>query len=391
MKILTRYLLKEFLTYLGYSLMAFAAIFVLVDLVDQLDKFIDSKAGIRIILLNYLFFMPYIMTLVMPVAMLLATMFSLGRLVGDNEITALKASGISLYRILVPLYALSIILGLVMMLFAESVVPKTNLQHQHIKEYVKERKRAIREGDNARIKRVTYSVTLFSSRERDRDNVFIANGDGRIIYSRYYHARTKKAEEVFIITPVQPKGKGGGRSLADIARISTRVDADSMVYRNGGWVLYNAVERTFLRDGVALNHYPVLKASFVNRKPADFARIDLKPESMNFLQLRNYIEGIRVKGGDASEWLVDLYMKIAFPFVSFVIVFFGAPMVAGSVKRGKTASFGIALMISFVFYAFINAFQVLGRTGTVNPILAAWISNGVFFLVGIFMHLRASK
>jgi lipopolysaccharide export system permease protein len=111
---------------------------------------------------------------------------------------------------------------------------------------------------------------------------------------------------------------------------------------------------------------------------------------MNFVQLRSYIAGIKEKGGDASDWLVDLYLKVSFPLVSFVIVFFGAPMVAGSVKRGKAASFGLALMISFVFYTFINAFQVLGRTGIIDPLLAAWVSNALFFSLGIFMHARAN-
>jgi len=379
MRILSRYVLAEFLSFLGYSLLAFAAVFILIDLVDNMDKFIDGKVGIRIIMLNYFFYLPYILTLVLPVAMLLATMFSLGRFVGDNEITAMKASGISLYRVLLPLYGFALFMGLVSMIFAEAVVPKTNLQRQEIKEYVD----AHRAGNlNA-----SYSVSLFSNRERDRDDVFLANGDGRVLFARNYSARTRTAEKVCIVTPVV-KERGG---VFGVARIASRIDADSMAYGNGGWVLYHAVERTFTLDGETQKRYSTLSGSFINRKPSDFAHIDLKPESMNFLQLRSFIDGIREKGGDASDWLVDLYLKISFPLVSFVIVFFGAPMVAGSVKRGKAASFGLALMISFVFYTFINAFQVLGRIGTINPMLAAWVSNALFFCVGIFMHARARK
>jgi lipopolysaccharide export system permease protein len=390
-RILSRYILREFISYLGYSLLSFAAVFILVDLVDKMDTFIDSRAGIKVILYFYLFYLPYIMTMVIPVAMLLATMFSLGRLVGDNEVTAMKASGISLYRILFPLYVFSLFVGLGVMLFSEMVVPKTNLQYQQIWEFVKTRKNEIRDAGGNITPKTTFSFSIFSNRERDRDNVFMMNGDGRMIYSRYYHARTKTAEGVFIITPSLDKATGGDPAVSPLARLTSRIDADSMVYANGAWELRNATERTFLSEGVRLVHYPSLPAAFINRKPADLAEIDLKPESMNFLQLRNYIRGIRDKGGDASEWLVDMYMKISFPFVSFVIVFFGAPMVAGSMGRGKAASFGIALMISFIFYAFINGFQVLGRTGTVNPLLAAWISNAFFFFIGIVQHMRASK
>ena len=110
---------------------------------------------------------------------------------------------------------------------------------------------------------------------------------------------------------------------------------------------------------------------------------------MNYLELREYISAIKAKGGNASEWLVDLYLKISFPFVSFVIVFFGAPMVAGSSKRGKAASFGLALGICFIYYVLINATQVLGRNGTLHPLIAAWFPNGLFFLpVSQRLHLN---
>ena len=126
-------------------------------------------------------------------------------------------------------------------------------------------------------------------------------------------------------------------------------------------------------------------------EPSDFARIDIKPEEMNYIELAEFIEQVGERGGDASEWLVDLYLKIAFPLASFVIVFFGAPLAAGSPMRGKTASFGIALVICFTYYMLINTFQILGRGGTVQPLIAAWLSNVIFFCVGLVMHLRASK
>ncbi len=127
------------------------------------------------------------------------------------------------------------------------------------------------------------------------------------------------------------------------------------------------------------------------REPSDFATIDLKPESMDYFQLKDFIDGIQEKGGNASQWLIDLYLKIAFPFVSFVIVFFGAPLAAGSVKMGKTAAFGIALIISFIFYTLVNIFQVLGRTGAMDPLIAAWLANGIFFLIGLVLLIKASK
>ena len=124
---ISRYVLKEFLSFLWYILLAFSIIFILVDLVENADKFIDGKMQFHLIALYYFFYLPYILILTIPVAMLLATMFSLGRLVGDNEITALKASGVSLYRILTPLYILSLVIGVIVLVFSEFVVPKANM------------------------------------------------------------------------------------------------------------------------------------------------------------------------------------------------------------------------------------------------------------------------
>ena len=83
--------------------------------------------------------------------------------------------------------------------------------------------------------------------------------------------------------------------------------------------------------------------------------------------------------------------KVILRNLSFVIVFFGAPLVAGSSKRGKASSFGIALVICFIYYSLINASQILGRNSTLIPFVAAWLPNSLFFFVGLILHFRANK
>lgn len=381
MRILTRYLLKEFLSFLGYSLLAFAVIFILIDSVEMMDRFIDSDTGVRLIFFYYLFYLPYIMVLTLPLSMMLATMFSLGRLVGDNEITAMKAAGVSLYRTFFPLYVFALFMSVVGMVLADAVVPWANIQHQDIGDIINAR----RMGN----KTLDYHLSFSKIHELDRDDVFLMNRDGRIIHAASFHVKTNTARNVFIIKPEETTVNNDGE--ADLKEIASRIDAEYMVYTQGIWTLYNAVERTFYRDGVKVVLHSSLQVPFQMRHPSDFAVLDLKPESMDYFQLRNFIRGIQEKGGNASQWLIDLYLKIAFPFVSFVIVFFGAPLAAGSVKMGKTAAFGIALIISFIFYTLINIFQVLGRTGAMNPLIAAWISNVIFFWIGLVLLIKASK
>jgi len=375
MRIISTYVLKEFISFLWYIILAFIVVFVLVDLVENIDRFIDRDVHYNLIFLYYLFYLPYIVVLTLPVSMLLATMFSLGRLVGDNEITAMKASGISLYRILSPLYVFSIFICLFVMGFSEVVVPRTNIYRDDIKNF----------GNDFRF-------SFSQNREMDRNHVFLTNDDGRIIYARSYKSRNRTARNVIILEP-RYKYTSTGSNAPDsaVVGIKSRIDARFMTYSKGVWNLYDAIVRHFDGDGEPYAAFKFLPAPFITRKPADFARIEMKPEEMNYLQLRRYIGEVRAKGGDASEWLVDLNLKISFPLVSFVIVFFGAPMTAGTTSRGKTASFGIALAISFVYYALINACQVLGRNGTLQPVLAAWAPNGVSLAVGLLMLARARK
>jgi len=199
------------------------------------------------------------------------------------------------------------------------------------------------------------------------------------------------ARGIFIVNSYEYDKENRAGGTEKHHAINKRIDAEYMTYLNGKWSLENVQVRTFTEDGETLEKYDNLPAPFITVEPSDFARIDIKPEEMNYFQLSDYIETIRHKGGDASEWVVDLYLKISFPLVSFVIVFFGAPMVAGSTKRGKAASFGLALVICFIYYSLINGCQILGRNEILQPVTAAWLPNGLFFIVGFFMHLKANK
>ncbi len=374
MRILTKYILKEFFSFFIYNILAFVAIFILVDIVENLDKLIDNNISINLIILYYTFYLPYIFVLTVPVAMLLTTMFSLGRLVGDNEITIMKASGISLYRILIPLYVFSLLVGVILMIFTEYVVPQTNRYREDIET----------QGNNFRL-------TLSINREMDQSHIFLANGDDNIIYARDYNSKNKIAHGIFIIEPYNYRLENISNGNAEYHGIKKRIDAEYMTFSNGMWNLVNVEVRTFTSDGEILENYTTFPAPFIKVEPPDFARIDIKPEEMNYFKLRDYIQTIRKKGGDASEWLVDLFLKISFPLVSFIIVFFGAPMVAGTTQSGKAASFGISLIICFIYYSLINICQILGRNGTLQPYIAAWFPNGLFFLVGLIMHFKANK
>ena len=96
-------------------------------------------------------------------------------------------------------------------------------------------------------------------------------------------------------------------------------------------------------------------------------------------------------GGDPDRWLVDLYLKIAFPFANFIIVLFGASLSSRKTRSGPAISFGISLLICFLYFGIIKTGQALGHNGTLSPMLAAWIGNIIFGSAAVFIFFRMSK
>ena len=247
MRLLSSYVLKEFISFLIYCILAFAVIFVLVDTVENLDNFIDSHLSISLIALYYTFYLPYILILTLPVSMLLSTLFSLGRLIGDNEITAMKASGVSFYRILVPLYIFSLFVGVFALIFTELVVPRANLVRQDIKQYAKLKKI----DENAE-----FTLSFSQTREMDRHDVYLANLDGRIVYAQRYRSKLHRAEDVFFLEPGEYVPQSPNKSLKTLSGsdlsvegFKSRINADSLVYKNDTWYLYNVSEHIFQNEG----------------------------------------------------------------------------------------------------------------------------------------------
>ncbi len=354
MRTLNLYIQKRFTLILLLGLLAFVVIYLVVDLVENIDRFIDWKIPAWSVGWYYMYYVPYILMLMLPVAMLLATLFSVGDLAKYNELVAMKASGLSLYRILWPLFRVAFLISVFALVFGETVVPEANQRRIAIK-YSGKRK----------------------PKGANRRYVFLHESKERIVFADRYLAKKQMARGVSIQTY---------REQALIRR----VDADTMQWRGGQWTMHGAVLREFTDDRERVTRTetwdPGLRLS-----PRDFAREQKDPERMGYFELAGHIRRVQQIGGQASRWLVDLYMKISFPFANFIIVLFGAPLASGRKRTGKALGFGLSLLICFIYYGFIKGGQVLGRETVLPPLLAAWIGNAIFGAMGIFFLVKARK
>lgn len=358
MRQLDRYILKQFFHSLFFAVIAFSIVFVIVDLVENLDRFIDRDVPILIVSQYYLFYIPYIVVLIIPIAMLLACLFSVGQLARNNELSAMQTSGISLYRIAIPLLILGFLVSGFMIFFAEYVMPPASESKFRIKrEYV----------------------------DKISDKIFAQNSNINILQSNW--------EKTYISHFDGPKNLAKDVTIQsyEAGKLKARTDAKRMVWADDHWVLENGIHREFIRGSELVEPFDSLPLKDFPFDPRDLQKVQKKPDEMNFSELKSFIRQVERNGGNVQSWLVDLHMKIAFPFASLVIVLFGIPLAAMQKRSGKALGFGISVGVCFLFFGLVKIFQTLGYNGILHPFIAAWASIIIIALLGVILLIKAKK
>jgi len=373
MKILDRYLLRRFLFILGFALIAFISIFIIVDLVERLSDYIDRQVPAMVIASYYFYYVPYIIVLMLPMAMLLASLFSVGQLSKYNELTAMKACGLSLYRIVAPLLILGLVTSVAMIGFAEVIVPAANQVKAEIK--------------NQKIERLPQNLPSRLSNLYLQESLEAPNGDpekspaegrNRRIFIGYYDAAAKIANKVSI-------------QEYDGVFIIHRIDANAMLWNGSQWRAANGWERAFEEESERATKFDTLALPQLSFTPEVLTKVQKDPEEMSYKELQSFIAEVARNGGDPQKWLADLHLKISFPFANFIIVLFGAPLAAGRARSGGAVGLALTLIIAFFYFGAVKTGQTLGQNGTLNPLLGAWMSAIIFFVAGVFVLVKARK
>ncbi len=361
MKILSRYIASEFLKALLFAALAFLLIYIVVDVFEKMDRFLDHHVLLQHVLLYYLYQVPYTTVLILPVAVLLASLFSIGQLARNHELVAMKSSGLSLYRILAPLFGLGFLLSLMVLVMGEVAIPYFNQQK------FKAESRYI-----DKVPPIDWT---------NRTNVFYRGTQGRMYYIQHFDGKNKALTDV-VIYEFNPEGK-----------LVKRIDAVQAAWGNDRWTFRQGYLRTFDLQGNELTpqHFETLTLPDLRETPQDFQREDKDPQSMGFFELYDYISRVRRGGGEAQKETVDLYLKISFPFANLIIILFGAPLASNPRRSGAAFGFGVSLMICFLYWGFVQLGRALGHHGTLNPFLSAWLANLVFGSIGGVLLWKTPK
>ncbi len=361
MKRIDSYVVRQFLVMLLFALIAFIVLFVVIDLMEHLDDFIDNKVPETVIVEYYIYYMPEIIKLVTPIAMLLACLFATGRMSTANEITVLKATGMSLYRFMLPFLIVAFVVSAASIYFNGWIVPKVNKMRVNI-----ERVHLGRYGERY-----------------GRDNIFFQDSQTRIVSIETYDNQRNIAWKVSV----------QDFSASDPTVLADRYDARQMNWDNthNVWVLYNGDHRVFTGGQQTSQPFGQLALGALRFTPDDLAKKIERPDEMGYEELKQFITKQVESGNDVSRWQVDFYSKISFPFASFIVVLFGVPFAATKRRSGLAVQFGISLLLCFIYLGFMKASQVFGYNGSLDPFLTAWLANILFIAAAIGNLVRVQK
>jgi len=350
-KILDRYILKEFFRFLIMILSLFISLFIIIDFFERLKLFISNHASVSQMFSFIIYQIPMIVSLTLPAAVLIATLIALSTLSRNSEITAMKANGISLYRIAFPIFFASCAISIGLFFFSEWVTPIANQKADHIK-YVEIKKQEAR--GSFKQEQIWY---------RGKHSIYNFN---------LYNQKTGLIQGVslYFMTPdFQPK---------------MQIIAEKAIWQGQNWLGYNVQVITLSEEGLPSIQKVNRMTLPIQETPLEFEAVQMSPDKMGFFELRKYIKKLISEENDVTPYLADLHAKIAFAFVTLILTMIGVIFSVHSERSGGVArSIGMGIIIGFSYWI-VHAFAVsFGRSGTVHPILAAWFANALFLAVGL--------
>ena len=360
-KILDRYILGSYIKNFVLISLSFSVLFVVISIFDRLTRFLKYGASLSDALAYFMYNMPYLFVLTSPVAVLLSSLFLMNKLSKYNESIAVRASGRSIVRMVMPIFIFGIFYSFFVMWVGESVLPKAIQLREH-----------------------TYIVKIRGEKMEDikrRANINYKGNNNLFFNIGFFDGYSKKLYNIDI---VQFDPETGGL-VQTIASHSARWDGEK-------WLFDHCYVREF-EDGMPTEIELFEKDKvipIVDVKPIDFVKSSKDPLAMSYFELKEYIARQEKVGEKCLKERVDLATKLAFPFANLIILFFSVPMASASVRsRTRSVVFLVGLVVCFVFLAALRVSQNLGYSGILSPFFAAWSPNILFTILGLVFSSRA--
>ena len=362
MKIIHRYILNQLIRNFFICLMIFSVLFILFDFFDRVDVIMSEGTSFWIALKYFLYKIPLTLNLMIPISMLIAAMFTIGMLSKNSEITAMRAGGLTLFWIAKPLFAFALAVCFFSILFQETIVPHAQ--------------RRVRE---------IYAIDIRKKDERgglSQTDFWWRSGDN--FYSiEMFDSRTNT---LHALTTLEVEGNSFDVTRRTDAKKATWVTPEL------GWTMNNVEQYDFSsEEGPDKAKHRKLPLP-IEEEPKDFFKAKMDPNTMSYFQLREFIHKQQANGISIIGYLSDLYSKLSFAFVTFVVTLVALPFALKPARSGSMAvSLLAGMIIGFSYYA-VHSFSIaMGRAELWPPLLAAWTANILMCIVGGVLNWGAES
>ncbi|HAX61211.1 MAG TPA: hypothetical protein DCX95_01430 [Elusimicrobia bacterium] len=356
MKIIDRYVTVSFLKSLFFAVAVFSLIICITYIFDRLNIVFKLGAPISLFLLSLGYSYPAWLSLVFPVAGLLAALFSMGDMARNNEITALRTSGFSILRIAAPLISAGIILSVFFMFFDNTVLIQSNKKYTKIWKY--------------KIKKQAYQPNEgFNVVQIENDKIFSA---------KIIDGNNEKITGLILL------------GLDNQMNFNEKITAKEAIWKNGELELTDATESRFDNGNFIVKKFPLKTIQFA-KKPSEFINIRKNPDEMSYNEISDLILRLKKSGIPSHQEQIQKYSKLAKPVAILIMILLGIPFAIKTAKTAKIFSFAVSIFTGFLYWGVVSLFLAMGMNKTIKPLFAAWMPNLIFLIVAAILIYRTEK
>jgi lipopolysaccharide export system permease protein len=352
MRIIDRYIIKKLLTTFAFVVLIIIAVVMVIDLTEKLDKFTKYELSTMEVLSYYGDFLPFIASLITPITTFIATVFVTAKLASHSEIIAILCGGTSFKRFMVPYIIGSSIIALTSFIFNGWIIPNSNKD------------------------RIAFEVKYIRSKFYfDERNFHIQVEPNKYLYMESYNNNSNIGNR---FTLEELEGTKLKQKLS-----ARRIEWDE---ENQKWILFNWMIRKINEDGEEI-YLGVRKDTTLIIHPREFESDYRMYEGMTLPELKRYITELEARGSEGKEfYVVERLIRFTAPFSIIILTIIGVIVSARKARGGTGFQIALGFTLSFVYIIFFMMARSIAEVNALPPLLAVWIPNITFGLVGLILY-----
>jgi lipopolysaccharide export system permease protein len=358
MKILDLYFIRKFLVTFFLIIGIFVLIAIIFDFAEKVDDFVKNQAPLKAIVFEYYVnFVPYFMNLFSPLLIFISAVYFTSRMAANTEIVAMLTNGVNYYRLLVPYFIVALMLASLSWYLNSWVIPNGNKKEQAFEE--------------------KYILNKFMNTD---NHIHRQIEPGIFIYLQSYDAQDSFGYKFTL-------------ERFNKYRMVSKLEAQNIRWNNatGKWDLANYNIRTI--DSFSEKYQSGRKMSLsLPISPSDFGRKTLSIQSMNNRELKEYIAKEKLRGEElVTFYEIEKYRRFGMPFATFILVLIAFSISSRKIRGGTGLHLAFGILIAFTYVLFMQFSSVFATKADLNPLLAVWIPNILYTLLGGFLLVKAPK